>query len=114
MKIEQTAGRQAEHVAAQYLLSQGYVIVDQNWRHPRAEIDIIARQGNCLYIVEVKYRRTVQQGAGLDYITPAKLQQLRRALQIWRTSHRWTGEVNLAAIEVSGPAMRVTAFITDL
>lgn len=104
-------GRQAEAVAAEYLKSKGYAVVAQNWRTRFCEIDIIAHRGKVVYFCEVKYRKSGRQGGGLDYITPKKLQQMRLAAEAWTHFYDWTGECQLAAVEVSGPAFEVTAFI---
>lgn len=45
-----------EGVAALYLKSKGYQILERNWRHGRYEVDLIAAYQNELVIVEVKYR----------------------------------------------------------
>lgn len=46
-----------EEMAAAYLIEQGYKIVARNFSGRRGEIDIIARDGEYLVFVEVKYRR---------------------------------------------------------
>ncbi|WP_036381847.1 YraN family protein [Muricauda sp. MAR_2010_75] len=50
-------GKQGEALAVAFLLNSGYEICAQNYRYQKAEIDIIARQGNVLAIVEVKSRK---------------------------------------------------------
>ena len=47
-------GRAGENTAARMLVSRGFEIVLRNCRTPRAEIDIIARDGVTLVFVEVK------------------------------------------------------------
>lgn len=55
-------GKQGEELAAQYLLDKGYEILERNWRNRHKEIDIIAKDGDELVIVEVKTRQTDQYG----------------------------------------------------
>lgn len=107
-------GRAAETAAAEYLIGRGFVVVERNYRTPRCEIDIVARKGTCLYFVEVKYRATARQGGGLDYITPAKQRQMRFAAAYWISGEGWSGEVCLAAIEVSGPGFLISQFIESI
>jgi len=57
MDDRQELGQAGEKEAADYLTAAGYVILERNWRFVHKEIDIIARQGNDLVIVEVKSRR---------------------------------------------------------
>lgn len=85
-KIEQTAGRIAEGVAADYLISCGYRVVARNWRTKLCEIDIIAHKDKDLCFVEVKYRHNDSCGDGLDAITPRKLQQMRFAAEVYMHS----------------------------
>ncbi len=107
-------GNRAEQVAAEYLEQQGYRVVRRNWRQRDCEIDIIAHKDKIMYFVEVKYRATDGAGSGLDYITDQKLRQMAYAAQRWVASYAWRGEFALAAIEVSGEAFEVTAFVDEL
>lgn len=75
----------------------GYKIVALNWRTAYCEIDIIARRRRRIYFVEVKSRRNVRFGSGLDYITAAKRRQMRRAAEAWVVSNSWGGDYQLAA-----------------
>jgi putative endonuclease len=49
-------GIKGEEIAENYLVRQGYKILDKNWRHNTKEIDIIAQRKKTLIIVEVKSR----------------------------------------------------------
>jgi len=51
-------GRKGEELAVAHLRSLGYEILEVNWFSNHLEIDIIARDGNELVIVEVKARGT--------------------------------------------------------
>ncbi len=113
-------GHAAEKVAAEHLTSQGYSIVAMNWRHKRAEIDIVAqkrprfRRSGPLVFFEVKHRKTDFQGHGLDYITPKKLQQMRFAAQLYVSLTQYTGEYTLGAVELSGADYAVTQCLESI
>ncbi len=49
-------GHKGEEIAAEYLTDKGYEILAYNWQFKHKEIDIIARDGDYLVIVEVKTR----------------------------------------------------------
>ncbi len=49
-------GKLGEQMAVDFLLKNGYQILQRNYRFLKAEIDIIARLGAILAIVEVKSR----------------------------------------------------------
>lgn len=54
------AGRFAEVVAALWLMLKGYQILGFRLKTPYGEIDLLARKGRTLAVVEVKRRATVE------------------------------------------------------
>ena len=107
-------GRKAEAAAAVYLEMRGYQIIEQNFRRPRCEIDIIAKKGDTIYFVEVKYRAHDDQGGGFESITASKLGQMVFAAQIWVQESKWEGPFQLAAVELGGREFTVMGFIEDV
>lgn len=77
----QKLGRQGEQIAAIYLQCQGYTIVEHNWRCPLGEVDIVARDGDCLVFVEVRAWRPGQYGAPEASITPRKQARMLEVAQ---------------------------------
>ncbi len=108
------SGRQAEQVAAEFLVSKGFKLLASNWRTPRCEIDIVAEKRDVIHFVEVKYREHNGQGYGLEYLLPRKLKQMQFAAEVWVQDHNWSGQYCLSAVEVSGPAFQVTQFLPNL
>lgn len=106
-------GNQGETAAAVYLMSHGYRIVMRNWKTKACEIDIVAEKAHTIYFVEVKYRKTRQQGGGLAAITGKKLRQMERAAKLWQQRY---GESNaqLSVIEVTGPTYEITQFFAQV
>jgi len=51
-------GKKGEELAKNMLIEKGYSIIETNWRYDKDEIDIIAKDGDELVIVEVKTRST--------------------------------------------------------
>ena len=49
-------GKRGEDLAAQFLENKNYQLLERNWRHGRAELDIIAKDGKTMVFVEVKTR----------------------------------------------------------
>lgn len=94
-------GQAAEVAVADFLISNGYKIVERNFRNRVCEIDIIAQKQRVIYFVEVKYRSSDKQGDGLEYITPKKLRQMHFAAEIWVQQHNWTGDYQLLAASVN-------------
>jgi putative endonuclease len=100
-------GSEAEQLVAEHLKEKGYKILDQNWRRPTCEIDIIAQKDSAVYFVEVKFRVRTDQGGGLDHITPSKLKQMTFAAATWSAENDWRGDCRLmaAAVNYNGLAM---------
>lgn len=70
-------GRRAEDVCAIALRLKGYRILARRFRCPAGEIDIVARRGGTLAIVEVKARTTV--AAAMESLTARQRTRLERA-----------------------------------
>jgi putative endonuclease len=72
-------GKKGEELAAGYLEKKGYRIVEKNWRQWRNEIDVVAMDGKCLVIVEVKTRQSNFFGEPEMAVTRDKQKTLIRA-----------------------------------
>ena len=81
-------GAYGERLAARYLAELGMRILDRNWRCDQGEIDIVALDGTCLVIVEVKTRRTLAFGTPVEAVTLAKAARLRRLAGSWLAARR--------------------------
>ena len=71
------SGRRAEILAALWLIAKGYRILGFRMQTPQGEIDLLARRGTVLAVVEVKTRTTLE--VALAAVTPAQQARLRRA-----------------------------------
>lgn len=72
-------GKQAEEHAIAYLQQNHYQILAKNWYWQKAEIDIIAKKGDTLHIIEVKARRNNDFIEPEDAVTRKKIKLLIRA-----------------------------------
>ncbi len=80
-------GRHAETLCVWLLRLKGYRILARRLRTPHGEIDILAKRGNQLAVIEVKARATVE--AAIESVSPAQRQRLLNAagwLPNWRPS----------------------------
>ena len=80
-------GKQGEEIAAQYLIEKGYEIVERNWRNSHKEIDIIAKDGVELVIVEVKTRQSDDFGEPDIAVTRQKQSRLIYAANAYLFRH---------------------------
>ncbi len=72
MKENKEIGSKGEDIAADFLFSKGYEILERNWRFKRAEIDIIAKHKDKLIFVEVKTRSYSYYGEPESFVNNKK------------------------------------------
>lgn len=83
MAAKDAVGRYGEDVAARHLVELGYQLLHRNWRCELGEIDIVARDGDCLVVCEVKTRRSTAFGHPAEAVTAQKAARLRRLAARW-------------------------------
>lgn len=88
----QGLGRRGEDLAAGYLASQGYQVLERNARTLSGEIDLVTLHGDTLVLVEVRTRRGDAYGTAAESIGPAKQAKLRTVC-----AEYWQAHPNLAA-----------------
>ena len=71
------SGRRSEAWAAAWLMAKGYRILGFRLKTPQAEIDLVAKRGRVLAVVEVKSRATLE--VALETVTWDQRERLRRA-----------------------------------
>lgn len=79
MDQRKARGSLAEQIAADYLIQQGYKVLERNWRCRSGEIDIVAETDHTVVIVEVRSRgkNSFTFGSPLESITSRKIKQVR-------------------------------------
>lgn len=76
MVSQRDTGGFAERIAEQHLIKLGYKILDKNWYHGHYELDIVARDGDELVIVEVKSRQGLHYEHPSEAVTGAKIKRI--------------------------------------
>jgi len=76
-------GEDAEAACLIHLKSKGLKLVDKNYHCRQGEIDIIMLDNKILVFVEVRFRKNNNFGGGLESITSAKQQKLRRTAELY-------------------------------
>lgn len=72
-------GERGEAIALNYLIKSGCTILARNYRKGKAEIDIIAREGSFLAIIEVKSRGANFFGWAEEAVDSVKVEQMTMA-----------------------------------
>jgi putative endonuclease len=86
-KYKQKLGHWGENIAVEYLLTEGYSIVERNVRTPYGEIDIIARNLDLIVFVEVKTRSTTGFGMPEESVTQLKQKHIIEAIDYYIQCH---------------------------
>jgi len=76
MKRRET-GIYGEKLARDFLEGKGYRILENNYRCPHGEIDIVASDKDCLVFVEVRAKKSADFGTPEESVTPRKMEKLR-------------------------------------
>ena len=72
-------GKKGETKAVQFLLQKGAIILEQNWRFGKDEIDLIATINNLLVFVEVKTRHNAYFGSPHEFVSLQKQKRIVKA-----------------------------------
>ncbi|KXK37749.1 MAG: YraN family protein [Saprospiraceae bacterium] len=72
MHRQHLIGKRGEDHAVAFLQEAGYDILERNWRFSKAEIDIIAKDGDILVFVEVKTKSYTYFGAPEESVSAHK------------------------------------------
>jgi putative endonuclease len=107
-------GRAGEDLAARFLELEGYEVLSRNVRCADVEVDLLARRGKLLVLVEVKLRRRglVRAAEGVRQPQRRRLLHAARALlarYVWAEEVRldvvgvdWNGDGDLRLSHLSG------------
>ena len=100
MAVHLDLGRKGENLAKTFLEGLGYEILDENWTHGKAEIDLIAYKDKVIIFAEVKTRTGNTFGEPEDFVDNRKQKLLAEAADeyIYLMDHQ--GEVRFDIISV--------------
>jgi putative endonuclease len=90
-KSSRNKGSEAEEIAAAYLESKGWIVLDQNYFFERAEVDIVAYDQKCIVFLEVKSRSNTQYGHPEDFIDQKKINNIYKAAEAWMYERKMEG-----------------------
>ena len=109
-------GIEGENLAASYLLSHGYSIIDRNVRYKWGEIDIIALYNDEIVFAEVRTRHMNKVMPADTSVGPSKMAKLIRSAKTWAESRMYEGyyRIDLIAITVIEGKAPVIEHIKDI
>ena len=101
-------GAAYESLAAEFLRSQGFSILERNFRTRAGEIDLIAMDGGYLCFIEVKYRKNDRMGMPAESVGIRKQRRILAVSQYYLSIHHLNGAcVRYDVVEIVGDRIRV-------
>jgi len=95
-------GRAAEQAVAIFLSKEGYEIVATNLRLGRLEVDIVARRGPIIAVVEVRTRGARAWTSGFGSVDWKKRRRVRRAGErLWQRRYKHDSTVERMRFDVA-------------
>ena len=106
MAAHNDLGRKGEEKGVEYLVREGYVVLERNWRLKHRELDVICLKGDLLVVVEVKTRDLPEEHPEelLDY---RKRRNIRIATDAYIKAKGIRAEVRFDLILVIGPDLKI-------
>lgn len=107
-------GNRGEDLAASYLQDKGLRVLEQQYRAPIGEIDLICEDGEEIVFVEVKTRKSRTFGYPEESVTPQKLKKIAQVAQWYVREHALESRpfrIDVVAIEMNdGEELKITHF----
>lgn len=107
MNYNQKVGQFGERLAGEFLIRNGYRIIEKNIKTSYKELDIVSFKDNSLIFVEVKTRTTLRYGSADEALFSRKLKNLKRAIGIYLRNFNKTKfkniRLDLIAVDIDKP-----------
>ncbi len=101
MTLKNEIGAEGEQLAVNFLINNGFEILDRNYRYKRAEVDIICRKEDFLVFVEVKFRKNNAFGEPEDFVNERKIELIQMASENYVDAINWNGNIRFDIISIT-------------
>ncbi len=114
MPNKRKIGDEYEQMAVIYLRKHGYRIKERNFRCKFGEVDIIAKKGNYLVFIEVKFRSSNVYGTPAEAVNYAKQRRISNVASFYLYKNKYPADTpvrfDVAAISEEGIRIIENAF----
>ena len=108
LQNKREVGANYEKIAGEYLILQGYEIIEYNFYSRIGEIDIVAKHNGYLVFVEVKYRENGEKGHPLEAISLKKQSKISKcAVYYLKKKHLCEHPVRFDVVSVLGEEIQL-------
>jgi putative endonuclease len=94
-------GKHGEQIACDFLENKGFKILSKNWRHEKAEVDLIVKDGSIIVFVEVKTRKNDDFGYPEEAVSNKKQELLGLAADAYIELENHQGEIRFDIIAIT-------------
>ncbi len=108
--MSRAKGDLAESRACDFLLNQGFMIVERNFYSRFGEIDIVASKDETLHFIEVKSGLSFE--SAIQNITPSKLNKFIKTVNVYLKKNRLDIDYMIDAIIVTPKDIEIVENIT--
>ena len=92
MQNKRSLGNQKEELAVAYVKEQGAVLLDRNVYFHGGELDLVAKDGEYICFIEVKYRKSTLFGSPEEAVTLAKQKKIIRGAQLYLYQNKYPSD----------------------
>lgn len=109
-------GVRGEKMAEEFLLQQGFKLIERNFRSRFGEIDLIMNDGNAVVFVEVKYRNTNSYGQAGDAVNFHKMRKIVKTAEHFIIKNSIKALCRFDVVSINGKIMEhiKNAFTMDM
>ncbi|MFN8286354.1 MAG: YraN family protein [Chitinophagales bacterium] len=94
-------GKKGEEAAVEFLKKAGHTILTTNYRHQKAEVDIISSYKHYTVFTEVKLRSTASFGHPEEFVTKKKRELMKKAAAEYLLTHKIESEIRFDIISIT-------------
>lgn len=73
---KKSLGNYGEDLACEFLIQNGYIILERNFNCRFGELDIVSKHKDIIVFIEVKCRYSLNYGLGIESVNHAKVKRI--------------------------------------
>lgn len=89
MQNKRSLGKEKEELAEAYLSEQGAAVLAKNFYFRGGELDLVAKDGEYVCFIEVKYRKSMTYGFPEEAVTAAKQKKILQGARVFLYRNRY-------------------------
>jgi putative endonuclease len=94
-------GKQAEEIAANYLIKNNYQLLDKNYRRGKSEVDLIVKKADFIIFVEVKSLKNKNGIHPEQQVNKEKINMVHAAANVYQYENNWRRNIQFDIIAIT-------------